>query len=98
MSGPGSRVSRVKRSSRTRPAKQKKSSPATVQRHLVFGYFSPVNSKKWLAGARQRPWVKRRFSERKLITGPALGLGGGKPHRSQSSRTPSSKARTPRAG
>ena len=52
------------------PAKQNQSSPVLVNRHLLFGDFVPVNSKKKDAGMRHRPLPKRRPSERKLITGP----------------------------
>src|SRR5438874_10975572 len=98
-SGPGSVVSRVKASTapsgigRQRPAKQNQSSSAFVNFHFDFGDFVPVNSKKWEAGTRQRPFGNRRPSERKLITGAPFGRPGGKPHRSWTSSTPSSRRR-----
>src|SRR5215204_6550671 len=94
-SGPGSVVSSVNASGigRHRPAKQNQSSPAFVNFHLDFGDFVPVNSKKWDAGMRQRPFGKRRPSERKLMIGAPFDRGGGKPHRSCASSTPSSRRR-----
>ncbi len=53
---------------RHRPAKQNQSSPAFVNFHLDFGDLEPVNSKKWDAGTRHRPFRNRRPSDRKLIT------------------------------
>jgi hypothetical protein len=85
-SGPGSVVRRVKASpltpspSRHSPAKQNHSSLGLVNCHFDFGDFAPVNSKKWLAGMRHRPFGKRRFSERKLMTAGAFGRAAGKPH------------------
>jgi hypothetical protein len=67
---------------RHRPAKQNQSSPALVNFHFDFGDFVPVNSKKCDAGIRQRPFGKRRPSDRKLMTGAPLGRAGGKPQRS----------------
>ncbi len=67
---------------------QNQSRPASVKRQRVLGYFEPVNSKKALAGTRQRPGPNRRPSERKLVTGGALGRGGAKPHFSRASSTP----------
>src|SRR5436309_401093 len=87
-SGPGSVVRSVNASpppsgiGRHSPAKQNQSSPVLVNCHFDFGDFAPVNSKKWEAGIRQRPFGNRRPSERKLITGAPLALAGGKPQRS----------------
>jgi hypothetical protein len=92
-SGPGSVVSSVKASApsgigRHRSAKQNQSPPAFVNFHFDFGDFVPVNSKKCDAGIRQRPFGKRRPSERKLMTGVRFGRAGGKPQRSRRSSTP----------
>src|SRR5437868_1304166 len=97
-SGPGSVVRSVNASSpsgtgRHSPAKQNQSSPALVNFHFDFGEFAPVNSKKWEAGIRQRPFGKRRPSERKLITGAPLGRAGGKPQRNCTISTPFSRRR-----
>ena len=78
---------------RQRPAKQNQSSPALVNFHFVFGDLVPVNSKKCDAGIRQRPFGKRRPSERKLMTGGPFGLAGGKPQRSCTNSSPSSGRR-----
>jgi NMT1/THI5 like len=67
---------------RHRPAKQNQSSPAFVNFHFDFGDLVPVNSKKCEAGIRQRPFGKRRPSERKLMIGAPFGRAGGKPQRS----------------
>src|ERR1700751_977745 len=76
------------------PAKQNQSSPALVNFHFDLGDFVPVNSKKFEAGIRQRPFGKRRPSDRKLITGAPLGRAGGKPHRSSANAlVPSSSRR-----
>ena len=103
-SGPGSMVSMVKLSGqspsagRHRPAMQNQSWSFEVNFQRVFGYLVPVNSKKCEAGIRQRPRPNRRPSERKLITGAALGRNGLKPHFSVASSTPSSRGRTIGAG
>jgi hypothetical protein len=84
----GSVVRRVKAApapsgiGRYRPAKKNQSSPALVNFHFDFGDLLPVNSKKCDAGIRQRPFGKRRPSERKLMTGAPFGRADGKPHRS----------------
>jgi hypothetical protein len=64
---------------RHNPAKQDQSSPALVNFHFDFGGFAPVNSKKWKAGIRKRPFGKRGLSQRKLMTGAPLGGVGGNP-------------------
>src|SRR3954447_3073020 len=98
-SGPGSVVSNVNASpapsgmGRHSPAKQNQSSPALVNFHFDFGDFEPVNSKKWDAGTRQRPFGKRRPSERKLMTGAPFGRPGGKPQRNRANSKPSSTCR-----
>src|SRR6516162_6767202 len=79
-SGPGSVVRSVKASpapsgiGRHRPAKQNQSSPTLVNFHFDFGDLLPVNSKKCDTGMRQRPFGKRRPSERKLMIG-AVSVG-----------------------
>ena len=78
---------------RHRPAKQNQSSPALVNFHFDFGDFVPVNSKKWDAGTRHRPFGKRRPSERKFITGAPFRRPGGKPQRSRANSKPSSICR-----
>src|SRR4051812_31021362 len=98
-SGLGSVVNRVKASpapsgiGRHRPAKQNQSSPGFVNFHFDFGDFVPVNSKKCDAGIRQRPFGKRRPSERKLIPGAPFGRAGGTPQRNWTSSTPCSRRR-----
>src|SRR6516162_3125513 len=98
-SGPGSVVRSVKASpapsgiGRHRPAKQNQSSPTLVNFHFDFGDLLPVNSKKCDTGMRQRPFGKRRPSERKLMIGAPLGRGGGNPQRSCASSTPRSRRR-----
>src|SRR3954467_5575779 len=98
-SGPGSVVSSVKASpapsgmGRHSPAKQNQSPPALVNFHFDFGDFEPVNSKKCDAGTRQRPFGKRRPSERKLMIGAPFGRPGGKPQRSCTNSIPSSVRR-----
>lgn len=54
---------------RHKPAKQNHSSPTFLNFHFDFGDFAPVNPKKCDAGIRHRPIGKRRFSDRKLMTG-----------------------------
>ena len=62
---------------------------------LAFRRFRPAKLEEVGCGTRQRPFEKRRPSERKLITGPALGRPGAKPQRSCTSSTPpSAKRRT----
>ena len=104
-SGPGSVVRSVKASpvpsgvGRQRPAKQNHASPTLVNFHFDFVVFLPVNSKKWDAGAKQRPTGKRRPSDLKLITGGPLGLAGGNPQRNTAnSFLPSSSRRMTGAG
>jgi hypothetical protein len=62
---------------RQRPAKQNQSSSAFVNFHFDLGDLLPVNSKNCEAGMRQRPFGKRRPSERKLMTGAAFGRAVG---------------------
>src|SRR5690349_14757927 len=76
-----------------KPAKQNQSSPDLVNFHFDFGDFVPVNSKKCDAGIRQRPFGKRRPSERKLMTGAPFGGAGENSQRSCASSTPSSRRR-----
>jgi hypothetical protein len=57
-----------------RPGKQKISELAFVKRHICFAPFSPVHSKTWVAGTRQRRRLNASRKVAVVATVSALAL------------------------